>query len=191
MKLLLVGINAKYIHSNPAIRILAEYVKRRLPVEPELLECTINQYTDDILRAIYKKQPDVIGFSCYIWNIQMVKAVLPAIRKILPDCTLFAGGPEVSFGSTAFLQENTLDFIIRGEGEIPLTEAMCRLLSGESYEDVRGLTVRLADGRIQENPDADVPDMSEVPFPYAELDSLKNRIIYYETMRGCPFHCQY
>lgn len=98
MKLLLVGINAKYIHSNPAIRILAEYVKRRLPVEPELLECTINQYTDDILRAIYKKQPDVIGFSCYIWNIQMVKAVLPAIRKILPDCTLFAGGPEVSFG---------------------------------------------------------------------------------------------
>ncbi len=191
MRLLLVGINAKYIHSNPAIRILAEYVKRRLPVEPELLECTINQYTDDILRAIYEKQPDVIGFSCYIWNIQMVKAVLPAIRKILPDCTLFAGGPEVSFGSTAFLQENTLDFIIRGEGEIPLTEAMCRLLSGESYEDVRGLTVRLADGRIQENPDADVPDMSEVPFPYTELDSLKNRIIYYETMRGCPFHCQY
>ena len=112
-------------------------------------------------------------------------------KRQLPDCTLFAGGPEVSFGSVAFLQENALDFIIRGEVEMPLTEAMRCLLSGESYEDVRGLTVRLADSRIRENPDADVPDMSEVPFPYTELDSLKNRIVYYETMRGCPFHCQY
>jgi len=191
MKLLLVGINAKYIHSNPAIRILAAYVERRLPIQPELLECTINQYTDDILRAIYERQPDIVGLSCYIWNIGMVKTLIPAIRKVLPHCILFAGGPEVRFDSTAFLKENALDFIIRGEGEIPLAETMRCLLAEETYTEIKGLTVRLADGTIRENPDADVPDMAEISFPYTELTSLKNRIVYYETMRGCPFHCQY
>lgn len=191
MKLLLVGINAKYIHSNPAIRILAAYVERRLPIQPELLECTINQYTDDILRAIYERQPDIVGLSCYIWNIGMVKTLIPAIRKVLPHCILFAGGPEVRFDSTAFLKENVLDFIIRGEGEIPLAETMRCLLAEETYTEIKGLTVRLADGTIRENPDADVPDMAEISFPYTELTSLKNRIVYYETMRGCPFHCQY
>lgn len=191
MKLLFVGINAKYIHSNPAIRILAKYVKQRLPIEPALLECTINQYTEDVLRLIYEEKPDAIGFSCYIWNIQMVKTLIPALRKILPDCILFAGGPEVSFDSASFLQENPLNFIIRGEGEISLTEAVRCLLENKPYTGVNGLTVRLPDGSVRENPDADVPNTAEVPFPYDTLAPLKNRIVYYETTRGCPFRCQY
>ncbi len=191
MRLLLVGINAKYIHSNPAIRILAEYVKRRLPIEPQLLECTINQYPEDILRAIYEAQPDAVGFSCYIWNVSIVKTLIPALRKVLPGCILFAGGPEVSYNSVPFLKENALHFIIRGEGEIPLTDTVRCLLDGESYAHVQGLTVRLEDGSIVQNPDGAVPGMADVPFPYTGLDALKNRIVYYETMRGCPFSCQY
>ena len=151
MRLLLVGINAKYIHSNPAIRILAEYAKRRLPIEPQLLECTINQYPEDILRAIYEAQPDAVGFSCYIWNVSIVKTLIPALRKVLPGCILFAGGPEVSYNSVPFLKENALHFIIRGEGEIPLTDTVRCLLDGESYAHVQGLTVRLEGGSIVQN----------------------------------------
>lgn len=191
MKLLLVGINAKYIHSNPAIRILAKAVERNCGIKPELLECTINQYAEDILRAIYERRPDVIGFSCYIWNVNLVKTLIPAVRKVLPDCVLFAGGPEVSFHAATFLRENALDFIIRGEGEIPLCEVIGRMKRGAAYDDVPGLTLHLSDGTIRENDAGAIPDMGDVPFPYDDLADLENRIIYYETMRGCPFRCQY
>ena len=191
MNLLLVAINAKYIHSNPAIRLLQKSVERDCGTKPELLECTINQYTEDILRAIYERRPDAVGFSCYIWNIGLVKALIPAIRKILPHCVLFAGGPEVSFRSFDFMKENALDFIIRGEGERIICDVARALESGGSFEEIRGLTVRLADGTIRENPDGEIPDMSGIPFPYDDLSDLENRIVYYETMRGCPFRCQY
>ena len=191
MNLLLVGINAKYIHSNPAIRLLRKSVARDCGITPELLECTINQYAEDILRAIYERRPDAVGFSCYIWNVGLIKTLIPALRKVLPECVLFAGGPEVSFCSSDFLRENALDFIIRGEGERIICDVARALENGASFENIRGLTVRLTDGSIRENPDGEIPDMSGIPFPYDDLSGLENRIVYYETMRGCPFRCQY
>ncbi|MFR2253515.1 MAG: B12-binding domain-containing radical SAM protein, partial [Clostridium sp.] len=157
-------------------------------------EYTINHQMEQILQDIYKRKPDVIGFSCYIWNISYVKMILADIKKVLPDVKIWAGGPEVSYHGEAFLKEEpAVDLVMMGEGEITFAHFLKALLEGEDLKQVPGLMVRNADGTFTDTGFRQVMDMSQIPFPYAFMDmkELEHRIIYYESSRGCPFSCAY
>ena len=195
MKVLLAAINAKYIYS------LKTYGEKMLKewglaeqAEISLAEYTINHQMEQILQDIYKRKPDVIGFSCYIWNISYVKVILADIKKVLPDVKIWAGGPEVSYHGEAFLKEEpAVDLVMMGEGEITFAHFLKALLEGEDLKQVPGLMVRNADGTFTDTGFRQVMDMSQIPFPYAFMDmkELEHRIIYYESSRGCPFSCAY
>jgi len=201
MKVLLAAINAKYIHSNLGIYSLKTYGEKMLKewglaeqAEISLAEYTINHQMEQILQDIYKRKPDVIGFSCYIWNISYVKVILADIKKVLPDVKIWAGGPEVSYHGEAFLKEEpAVDLVMMGEGEITFAHFLKALLEGEDLKQVPGLMVRNADGTFTNTGFRQVMDMSQIPFPYAFMDmkELEHRIIYYESSRGCPFSCAY
>lgn len=201
MKVLLAAINAKYIHSNLGIYSLKTYGEKMLKewglaeqAEISLAEYTINHQMEQILQDIYKRKPDVIGFSCYIWNISYVKVILADIKKVLPDVKIWAGGPEVSYHGEAFLKEEpAVDLVMMGEGEITFAHFLKALLEGEDLKQVPGLMVRNADGTFTDTGFRQVMDMSQIPFPYAFMDmkDLEHRIIYYESSRGCPFSCAY
>lgn len=201
MKVLLAAINAKYIHSNLGIYSLKTYGEKMLKewglaeqAEISLAEYTINHQMEQILQDIYKRKPDVIGFSCYIWNISYVKVILADIKKVLPDVKIWAGGPEVSYHGEAFLKEEpAVDLVMMGEGEITFAHFLKAFLEGEDLKQVPGLMVRNADGTFTDTGFRQVMDMSQIPFPYAFMDmkELEHRIIYYESSRGCPFSCAY
>ena len=201
MKVLLAAINAKYIHSNLGIYSLKTYGEKMLKewglaeqAEISLAEYTINHQMEQILQDIYKRKPDFIGFSCYIWNISYVKVILADIKKVLPDVKIWAGGPEVSYHGEAFLKEEpAVDLVMMGEGEITFAHFLKALLEGEDLKQVPGLMVRNADGTFTDTGFRQVMDMSQIPFPYAFMDmkELEHRIIYYESSRGCPFSCAY
>ena len=201
MKVLLAAINAKYIHSTLGIYSLKTYGEKMLKewglaeqAEISLAEYTINHQMEQILQDIYKRKPDVIGFSCYIWNISYVKVILADIKKVLPDVKIWAGGPEVSYHGEAFLKEEpAVDLVMMGEGEITFAHFLKALLEGEDLKQVPGLMVRNADGTFTDTGFRQVMDMSQIPFPYAFMDmkELEHRIIYYESSRGCPFSCAY
>ena len=201
MKVLLAAINAKYIHSNLGIYSLKTYGEKMLKewglaeqAEISLAEYTINHQMEQILQDIYKRKPDVIGFSCYIRNISYVKVILADIKKVLPDVKIWAGGPEVSYHGEAFLKEEpAVDLVMMGEGEITFAHFLKALLEGEDLKQVPGLMVRNADGTFTNTGFRQVMDMSQIPFPYAFMDmkELEHRIIYYESSRGCPFSCAY
>ena len=201
MKVLLAAINAKYIHSNLGIYSLKTYGEKMLKewglaeqAEISLAEYTINHQMEQILQDIYKRKPDVIGFSCYIWNISYVKVILADIKKVLPDVKIWAGGPEVSYHGEAFLKEEpAVDLVMMGEGEITFAHFLKALLEGEELKQVPGLMLRNDDGTITDTGFRQVMDMSQIPFPYAFMDmkELEHRIIYYESSRGCPFSCAY
>lgn len=201
MKVLLAAINAKYIHSNLGIYSLKTYGEKMLKewglaeqVEISLAEYTINHQMEQILQDIYKRKPDVIGFSCYIWNISYVKMILADIKKVLPNVKIWAGGPEVSYHAEAFLKEEpAVDLVMMGEGEITFAHFLKALLEGEELKQVPGLMLRNDDGTFTDTGFRQVMDMSQFPFPYAFMDmkELEHRIIYYESSRGCPFSCAY
>ena len=201
MKVLLAAINAKYIHSNLGIYSLKTYGEKMLKewglaeqAEISLAEYTINHQMEQILQDIYKRKPDVIGFSCYIWNISYVKVILADIKKVLPDVKIWAGGPEGCYHGEAFLKEEpAVDLVMMGEGEITFAHFLKALLEGEDLKQVPGLMVRNADGTFTDTGFRQVMDMSQIPFPYAFMDmkELEHRIIYYESSRGCPFSCAY
>lgn len=201
MKVLLAAINAKYIHSNLGIYSLKTYGEKMLKewglaeqVEISLAEYTINHQMEQILQDIYKRKPDVIGFSCYIWNISYVKMILADIKKVLPDVKIWAGGPEVSYHAEAFLkEEQAVDLVMMGEGEITFAHFLKALLEGEDLKQVPGLMLRNDDSTFTDTGFRQVMDMSQIPFPYAFMDmkELEYRIIYYESSRGCPFSCAY
>ena len=201
MKVLLAAINAKYIHSNLGIYSLKTYGEKMLKewglaeeAKVSLAEYTINHQMEQILQDIYKRKPDVIGFSCYIWNISYVKVILADIKKVLPDVKIWAGGPEVSYHGEAFLKEEpAVDLVMMGEGEITFAHFLKALLEGEELKQVPGLMLRNDDGTITDTGFRQVMDMSQIPFPYAFMDmkELEHRIIYYESSRGCPFSCAY
>ena len=192
MKILLVACNAKYIHSNLAVYDLQAYASDYAD-HIVLKEYTINQQKDDIMRDIYLEHPDVVCVSCYIWNISFVKEMMADLMKILPDADFWAGGPEVSYDAEKFLSEN-LEFtgVMVGEGEETFQE-----LSGyyvkknpEKLENITGICYR--DGeKIIHNGWRQIMDLSSIPFIYKDLSEFKNRIIYYESSRGCPFSCSY
>ena len=192
MKILLVACNAKYIHSNLAVYDLQAYASDYAD-HIVLKEYTINQQKDDIMRDIYLEHPDVVCVSCYIWNISFVKELMSDLAKILPDADFWAGGPEVSYDAEKFLSENPeFTGVMVGEGEETFQE-----LSGyyvkknpEKLENITGICYR--DGeKIIHNGWRQIMDLSSIPFIYKDLSEFKNRIIYYESSRGCPFSCSY
>lgn len=191
MNIILTAINAKYIHSNLAVYSLKAYAKEYLD-QIVITEYTINQQTDDILMDLYKKKPDILCFSCYIWNITYVKSILREIRKLYKDIPIWLGGPEVSYDAKKVLEElSEVTGVMMGEGEKTFVEVL-DYYHGKvaSLSNVKGITYRTENG-IQENPWREVMDLSEVPFVYQDLEKFKNKIIYYESSRGCPFSCSY
>lgn len=192
MKILLAAVNAKYIHSNLAVYSL-KAVTRCYGDRIEIGEYTINQQTDEILRDIYRKQPDVVAFSCYIWNRTVIGRLLGELPKVLPHAKLWAGGPEVSYDARNFLEEYPqVTGVMRGEGEgIFRKLAAYYIEETGSLEDIRGLTFRREDGSICECPAALPVDMDSLPFAYEDFEKFRNKIIYYESSRGCPFRCSY
>ena len=199
MKILLVAINAKYIHSNLAVYCLKSYAAKR-GIEVELTEYTINHRRDDILMDIYQRKPDVVAFSCYIWNLEFVQDIAADLYKVLPDLEIWGGGPEVSYDAEKFLAKHP-EFrgIMKGEGERTFCElaGLYQIYGKEAVnklDECHGIVWRDPKGEISQGlPQAPI-SLDEVPFIYEEYENMmpfENRILYYETSRGCPFSCSY
>lgn len=185
MRVLLVAVNAKYIHSNLAVYSLrayaTDYIQKYAPdadIELEIAEYTINNLHEEVVQDIYKKKPDVIAFSVYIWNAEYVVTIADTLKKILPKTEIWAGGPEVSYRAEKFLDEyNCFGMIMCGEGELIFAQAVQNYYKTGCCERVLRCDKLLS--------------MDELPFIYNNLDEFEHRIIYYETSRGCPFSCSY
>ena len=191
MKLLLTTLNSKYIHTNLSLRYLYG-IAQASDFDCDLKEFTINQSRDHILSEILRGGYDMICMSCYIWNIEQIKPICSDLKKARPSMKILLGGPEVSTESRTFLLENPwADFIIRGEGEKPFSQFL-EVIDQEipEFRKVENLTWRSGAG-IKETPNGTLIYMDKLPFPYTYLEVETDRIIYYETMRGCPFHCAY
>lgn len=189
----LVSLSAKFIHSSLALRYLTRFQQNEKDHALTTLEFTINQQPGFIVDEIFRTAPDAVFFSCYIWNVEMLKQICPVLKKILPHCLIGFGGPEVSYESDAFLAENSaVDFIMRGEGELVFTELLDALDYGApSFSEIRGLTYR-HDSNIIQNPAQAPLDLALLPFPYDDdFGDVTDKIIYYETSRGCPYSCGY
>lgn len=197
--ILWLGINAKYSHTSLAIRYLREAVPGS-----RILELTINHQLLAMLGEIYEQQPKVLGISCYIWNIEVVKRLLRLLPAALPDTVIICGGPEVSYGTKEFMREFPMvDYVMRGEGEEAIRALTSQLLTCQfdrskvnaalDQSEIRGIAWRSQDGTIQEGHDVTVADLADVPFAYREeeMAAIRERILYYETSRGCPFSCAY
>ncbi len=204
MKFLLVALNAKYIHSNPALYSLRAYAGE-LQQHVEIAEYTINNPFSDVLADIYKRKPDAVGFSCYIWNIELVLSLTRELKKLLPEVPVWLGGPEVSYDAPELLTEHPeIDGIMVGEGEETFRELLSYYLVERDGKD-GGASVR-ADGVRVKKALSDIPglclrsgytvtreltELDKLPFLYEDLGKFENRIIYYESSRGCPFRCSY
>ena len=192
MKILLVACNAKYIHSNLAVYDLQAYASDYAD-HIVLKEYTINQQKDDIMRDIYLEHPDVVCVSCYIWNLSFVKELMADLIKILPGADFWAGGPEVSYDAEKFLTENSeFKGVMVGEGEETFKE-LARYYVEKNPQNLKNMTgICYRDGdQIIHNGWRQIMDLSSIPFIYKDLSEFKNRIIYYESSRGCPFSCSY
>ena len=191
MKILLAECNAKYIHSNLAVYDLRAYASA-YQEHILLREYTINQTKDEILKDIYLSGADVVCFSCYIWNISFVKDLLGDLHKILPETRFWAGGPEVSFDAEAFLKNTPqMTGVMIGEGEKTFLDLVRHYVDREGQlAEIPGIVYR--DGEeIRNNGWRELTDLGEVPFVYEYLENFENKIIYYESSRGCPFSCSY
>ena len=195
MKILLAAVNAKYIHSNLAVYSLKAYAE-----DPavEIGEYTINQQKDDILMDIYKRKPDILCLSCYIWNLDYIEEIVLEIGKLRPDMQIWLGGPEVSYDAKEVLRRlPCVKGVMKGEGEKTFKE-LCQIYRNECEENVdkqlksvMGITFRMGKREIIDNPWRPIMDLSEVPFVYDHMEDFEHKIIYYETSRGCPFSCSY
>ena len=210
MKILLVAVNARYIHTNPAVRSLAAYAERsfresgRTAPQIEIAEYTINQRAADILADIYQRRPDVIMFSCYIWNVRMIRELTADAASVMPDADIWLGGPEVSFEAEQMLAETAgVRGIMIGEGEetfLQLAELYAAAgknddITDEQLSAVRGIvfcsTEPGAGCRAVTTPPAPLMRIDDLPFTYDGAEKSQHRIIYYESSRGCPFRCAY
>lgn len=223
MKFLLTAINAKYIHSNPGVYSLKTFAEHQggicqegqslPPVHVEIAEYTINNQMEQILEDVYVRKPDIIGISCYIWNVQYALDLARDIHKVLPDTDIWMGGPEVSFDAPKLLKkEPEILGVMKGEGEetfaalldaygalgCTVRQAVCKKddendLDGfwSALGQISNLTWRMDDGQIRDMPLRPVMDMSRIPFLYPNLEGFEHRIVYYESSRGCPFSCSY
>lgn len=185
MKVLLVAVNAKYIHTALGVRSLAAYVNSE---DVSFMEFTINERHEDVLKKIYRYSADTVLFSCYIWNIEFIVKLADSLKKIAPDTDIIFGGPEVSFDSRSYMEKyEFIDAVISGEGEETLADFL------NNGFDVYGITYRKNGVVVENKARKPVCDLNKLPFPYTEddLEQNKNKLIYYESSRGCPFRCSY
>lgn len=191
MKILLTTLNSKYIHSNLALKYLYSVVAES-ELDVELKEFTINNDKDYVYNEIIRGGYDLVCFSCYIWNIEEIKRLSLNLKKAKPGILIMVGGPEVSYDSRRFMEDDTwVDFIIRGEGEYPFFQFCKQIFIGKlDYSKISNFLYR-EDGKIVETPMAPLPVFDKLPFPYNFLEVETDKIIYYESSRGCPFRCSY
>ena len=200
MKFLLAAINAKYIHSNPGVYSLRAFARTKIPgADIEIGEYTINHQMDLILQDIYRRKPDFIGFSCYIWNISYIMEIVRDVKKVLPEVEIWLGGPEVSYDTKKVLtREPDVCGVMRGEGELTFTELVRAYLKREELcaasldlDHIPGITYRAESGEVVERGPQRLLSLDEIPFYYDDMAGFENRIVYYESSRGCPFSCSY
>lgn len=189
MKVLLTALNSQYIHSNLAVRYLKAFTKN-MPYESKIREFTINDREERILKEIMMEKPDVVAFSVYIWNVEMVSDLSYLIKEIDPKIDILYGGPEVSYDSREYLKNHSCDYVIEGEGEETYRDFILYKLGKMNIEDINGLHY-VSDGEIISNPSRPLMSMEDIVFPYEEGEDLDNKIVYYESSRGCPFNCKY
>lgn len=190
MRIVLTTLNSKFIHSNLSIRYLKSYVEKINPIE--IKEFTINQNIDFIASELYKMKPDILGFSTYIWNLEETLQVAEIIKTVNPDTKILLGGPEVSFDGEDLLNKYPyIDYIIYGEGEETFKELVEQSISGKSFKDILGLIYR-EDKVIKNPPRPLIKDLDIIPSPYKYISNeFENKIVYYESSRGCPFNCEF
>ncbi len=192
MKILLTTLNSKFIHTNLAIRYLKEFVRDL--IEVDMKEYTINNDLDYILKDIYKNEYDIILFSTYIWNVGDIVKLYDNLKKIRPNTKIALGGPEVSYDSyDAMKKYDFVDYILYGEGELIFRDLVLHLQGKMEINDVNGLVYRQGNEIIVNKPMELLQNLDEIPSPYENLNprEYENRIVYYESSRGCPFNCQY
>ncbi len=204
MKIVLVALNAKYVHSNLAVYDIEAYTRHRWTgeygseagLDLSVREYTINHNLDMIMQSLYHENPSFIAFSCYIWNIFEVLTICRELKKVMPKLSIWLGGPEVSYDSEKVLIDNPyIDGVILGEGEATFYE-LVRIYSENDTAiidktNVKGITYKAVDGSIIKNPMRPLISMDEIPFIYNDLEKFENKILYYESSRGCPFSCSY
>ncbi|MDD7511335.1 MAG: DUF4080 domain-containing protein [Peptostreptococcaceae bacterium] len=191
MKLLLTTLNSKYVHSNLALKYLYNAVAGG-DFQVDLKEFTLNNEADYVYGEILKPGYDMVCFSCYIWNIEKTKELCANLKAAQPRLKILLGGPEVSFDCADFMEENPwCDYIIRGEGERSIFEFCKNVTLGKPLEGIAGLVLRGAAGRIIDNGLPCAIDLNRLQFPYARLPLDGDKVVYYETSRGCPFRCSY
>ncbi len=190
MRVILAALNAKYIHTNLAVRSLRQCAKEA-GFDVSIAEYTVNHSFDALLAALYREQPEIVAFSCYLWNVALVRRLCVELKKLLPAVRLWVGGPEVSFRGPSFLRENpAVELVMAGEGEVTFVRMLRQLHNGGSLSGVPGLWLRQERDTVFTG-DAVLPALDALPFPYEDLDALTGRILYFETSRGCPFSCSY
>ena len=187
----LVAVNAQYIHTGLSVRSIAAYVRQQTDFPVEVMEFTINNHEQDMLAALYASQASTYLFSCYIWNIELILRIIRNLRQLLPDAHIGVGGPQVSYQAQALLaSEPEVDFVIVGEGEETVRQLIGLLGADAPLRDCPGLVCR--DGaQVVATPKRPSLSMDALPFAYPDLEALQHRIVYYESMRGCPFACSY
>lgn len=187
-KIVLVAINSQYIHTNLAVRYLKTYVEKYSDREIDIYESNINNQLSNIIRDIYELSPTKLIFSTYIWNKEYVFKIVKEIKKILPNVEISLGGPEVSYDSEMVLIENKeIDFLLIGEGE----KVLLNLLT-KDIEDVKGVYFRQDEKIVYNGDEFPIENLDEIPFPYTSEElQQENKILYYESSRGCPFSCSY
>ncbi len=193
MKIVLATLNAKYIHASLALRYLRAYAKKDFP-NIDLCEYTIKDQAMNVVADIYKRKPDVIGFSCYIWNIEETIPIVEMLRKVLPDVKIVLGGPEVSYDSEEWMARiREVDAIVVGEGEKTFHHLLQAIERNDRWETVPGILYREETGAVRRTFFREKLELDEIPSPFEEEDipTLVNRVVYFECSRGCPFSCSY
>ncbi|SFC78274.1 B12-binding domain-containing radical SAM protein [Clostridium uliginosum] len=189
MRILLTAINSKFIHSNLAVRYLRNFTKD-MDYEPIVREFSINDREEKILEEIIKEKPGVVAFSVYIWNVEMVSRISNLIKSVDENIEILYGGPEVSFDSSKFLENNVGEYVIEGEGEKTYRDFVSFKLGLMKLAEVRGLHYK-DKNTVYSNEKRPLMSMDEISFPYEDNEDLSNKIVYYEASRGCPFNCKY
>lgn len=187
MKALLVGLNAKFYHMNLAIRNIKKYCES---FNIELFEATINDDMDFVLKEILKREPNIVEFSCYIWNIEQVLYLCEYIKKINKKIIILLGGPEASYDAVNLLKNKYVDYVVLNEGEKTFKDLLEKLNTDKNIDSINGIAYREKDERIIMKPEKDYVNLDDIPFPY-DGEDFTNKLIYYETSRGCPFKCSY
>lgn len=193
MKVVLATLNAKFIHTALAIRYLKAYSEKTFPID--LAEYTIKDPPLSVASDLYARRPEVVGFSCYIWNIEETIKIVRILKKVRPELIIVLGGPEVSYDAEYWLHRvPEVDYIVMGEGEIPFHRLLLTLRDHGDVDRVDGIAFRNGEGRAVIHPLQGKADLMTIPSPYRfpeDLEYLPNRIVYVETSRGCPFTCQF